>query len=512
MARARPLDHTEGRVSDSEPSPTRAPTPKPRPRRPKPRSRGTALQQVIDLVPMIVFAKDWDGNFLLANQALATAYGTTVAEILRTWHGDLDVPPGQLSRMIDEDRAVMSGGVKREIPRRVLRDASGRERILHVTKVPFTHDGVLAVLGVARDITESVLAEERFTLAIEAAPAGMMITDAKGTIELVNREVERMFGYGRRELLGKPSSLLVPERLRDRHLKLRQTFLDGRRRHEAVRGRDLHGRRKDGSEFPVELSMNTVRTPRGQRILSAISDVTERLRHRDEIHRLNQDMEQRVIDRTRELARANERLRAEVAERQRAQEELMATKRSLEQANALLAEQALRDALTGLPNRRAFDTHLDAEVRRSSRTGAPMALLMIDVDHFKRLNDAHGHVRGDECLAEVGRAIGRCMRRPADFGARYGGEEFAAVLGDTDRDGAATVAETVRHEVEASVRTPDGEAVTVSVGVAIGTFDNQTPEARSPNDDAIALVAAADRALYTAKQSGRNRIEVILPG
>jgi diguanylate cyclase (GGDEF)-like protein len=163
---------------------------------------------------------------------------------------------------------------------------------------------------------------------------------------------------------------------------------------------------------------------------------------------------------------------------------------------------AFLDGLTGIANRRQFDEHLEREWRRLTRRSAPLSLLMIDIDHFKGLNDHYGHGYGDDCLRRVAGALADVARRSGDLPARYGGEEFAVVLPDTGTDGALTVAEKIRAAVEA-LRLPHVASrvaghVTVSVGVAGGI-----PRHRGTPRE---LVNAADRALYRAKSSGRNRI------
>ncbi len=176
----------------------------------------------------------------------------------------------------------------------------------------------------------------------------------------------------------------------------------------------------------------------------------------------------------------------------------------LHQANNHLQRMVMLDGLTGIGNRRAFDATLSKEFRRSARSQLPLALLMIDVDNFKKFNDLYGHPAGDACLKSIAEAINRELRRPADFVARYGGEEFAVILPDTNPAGAAAMAERIRNAVErlaiAHEANPASVA-TVSVGVA----------AAWPHADGSAdkeLLEAADAALYAAKTQGRNRIHL----
>lgn len=175
-------------------------------------------------------------------------------------------------------------------------------------------------------------------------------------------------------------------------------------------------------------------------------------------------------------------------------------------AEAHLRRQAAIDGLTGIANRRAFDEVLERECRRAARAMEPMALLLVDVDHFKAFNDHYGHLAGDQCLRAVAMALAGAVQRPGDLPARYGGEEFAVVLPGTELEGAASMAERLRTAILAlniaHAENSAGPSVTISVGVA-ALF----PPMASPAE----LIARADRALYDAKHQGRNRVAVAAP-
>ncbi|GGC68963.1 response regulator [Undibacterium terreum] len=181
-------------------------------------------------------------------------------------------------------------------------------------------------------------------------------------------------------------------------------------------------------------------------------------------------------------------------------DELLATQEKLLALNHELENIALHDALTGLANRRQFDIALSTEFKRAMRNGQSLALLMMDVDHFKRFNDLYGHPAGDQCLRQISEVIH--MHRPGDLSARYGGEEFAILLPNTDLSGAITVAEKLRLgvkdlKIEHSGNPPG--IVTISLGV----------EAWFPQPhgaDAAAFLQAADKALYAAKTTGRDKV------
>jgi len=212
----------------------------------------------------------------------------------------------------------------------------------------------------------------------------------------------------------------------------------------------------------------------------------------DRIVRQREHMEARVANRTQELKRANRALTG--------------LNKQLNEAVEQLEQLARTDELTGLLNRRAFLETLDFELRRSNRTGSPLSLLLLDVDHFKFYNDTHGHPAGDRLLSRVSNVFqGRL--RTIDRVARYGGEEFAVVLLDTGPGEAVCVGESLAAEVRCTdfvgaEESQPGGRITVSVGVATRPSRGCT---------AGELLEEADRALYLAKARGRNRVH-LLPG
>jgi diguanylate cyclase (GGDEF)-like protein len=165
------------------------------------------------------------------------------------------------------------------------------------------------------------------------------------------------------------------------------------------------------------------------------------------------------------------------------------------QAEDKLEELATTDSLTGLKNRRKFDAEIDNEWRRAARQMTPLALLMVDADHFKAYNDTYGHQAGDQVLVGIAICISDTVKRAGDCAARYGGEEFAVLLPGCTATDALKVAETIRLKV---MQWSDGpNANTVSIGVA-----SMVP---LPTMEWPQLVEAADKALYAAKAGGRNQ-------
>jgi diguanylate cyclase (GGDEF)-like protein len=181
------------------------------------------------------------------------------------------------------------------------------------------------------------------------------------------------------------------------------------------------------------------------------------------------------------------------------QSELLGAQEKLIEVNRSLELLALEDALTGLSNRRQFDLFILAEMGRARRAQTSLALLMIDVDHFKSYNDHYGHLAGDECLRKISALITENIKRPGDLAARYGGEEFTVVLPATDYVGAFLVAEKIRRAVQqAGIEHREGVDGMVTVSLGVCAYD---PASQTQPDD---LVGAADKALYVAKASGRN--------
>ncbi|GAB4261093.1 MAG: hypothetical protein Kow0092_10380 [Deferrisomatales bacterium] len=193
-------------------------------------------------------------------------------------------------------------------------------------------------------------------------------------------------------------------------------------------------------------------------------------------------------------------LSAQFEEAQQDLARLRAQVARVEQRTRELRDQSLRDGLTGLWNRRAYDDRVREEVARAERYGGPLSLALWDVDRFKDLNDTHGHRTGDAVLHALGNRILGLLRR-SDFLARYGGEEFAVILPNTDGAQALLAGRKICSAIaEAPVETAAGPlSVTVSVGVACVR----------PGDTPESLFERADRALYRAKEAGRNRVETL---
>jgi diguanylate cyclase (GGDEF)-like protein/PAS domain S-box-containing protein len=185
----------------------------------------------------------------------------------------------------------------------------------------------------------------------------------------------------------------------------------------------------------------------------------------------------------------------DITERKKTEQKLLDMQKKLETLS-------FEDGLTGAANRRMFDKNLPVEWDSACRTGQPLSLLLLDLDHFKQFNDLYGHLQGDDCLVKVARALKEIGHRPRDVVARYGGEEFVLLLPDTDEEGAARIANQCQQALAdlaiAHDGSPSSRLITASIGA--GT---QRPQ---PGSDPMAMVEAVDQLLYQAKKFGRNRI------
>jgi|SRR5579859_7536142 len=338
--------------------------------------------------------------------------------------------------------------------------SNGSYRFLLWTASLESETGLL--FAIARDTTELIEADQRFRLAIDASPVALIMVDQRGLIQLVNRETERLFGYSRDDLIGKPIEILVPANRHVQHERDRAEFFQHPSTRLVGAGRQLRAMRRDGILFPAEIGLNPAQFGDEIYVLSTVIDLT-----------LQKQAEERVI---------------RLAKR-------------LEGANARLAQLAVTDRLTNILNRRAFDEQLDKQIQLMSRVGRALSLLMIDVDHFKQYNDQFGHPAGDGVFKIIARLLLQ-NARATDVVARYGGEEFAVIMPDSNEAGALQMAERFRTAIHAH----PWEQVTLTVSMGISTILFRKGADRKQVNYSTQLVAEADRALYHSKHNGRDQV------
>jgi two-component system chemotaxis family response regulator WspR len=211
----------------------------------------------------------------------------------------------------------------------------------------------------------------------------------------------------------------------------------------------------------------------------------------------------KIPDQIELVARIRAHSRSYLAQKQRdeAFRRLRELQKQLEVSNRELQRISCQDGLTGIYNRRHFDTYLEHEWSRALRENAEISLILCDIDYFKPYNDHYGHQAGDECLRRVAQVFHDVLQRPGDLAARYGGEEFVVVLPKTDGEGAAVIADALRSRVDRLMLRHEHSKTTDHVTISLG-LATVRPNPRIHLTDLIEL---ADKALYQAKQSGRNR-------
>jgi diguanylate cyclase (GGDEF)-like protein/PAS domain S-box-containing protein len=418
--------------------------------------------------------------------------------------------------------------------------------------------------------------ERKFSALLEAAPDAMVIIDWHGHIQLINAQSEKLFGWPREELLGQSLAQLIPERFHARH----RGHVGGYLRHASSRpmgtGLELWAVRRDGSEFPVEISLSPLETDQGLLVSASIRDITARKRAEEALRAAEEqfrtafeeapigmvlaDLDGRLLQVNRAMCeitghseeqlaaatlatithpvdfeRDREELRRMVvgetskyrAERRfiRADGELVPVDLSIavvrnaagdahhflvqvdditerKRFEGQLQYLADHDALTGMFNRRRFEEELAREFARARRYGGAGALLAIDLDHFKYVNDSLGHSVGDELITRVG-GVFRQHLRATDIVSRLGGDEFTVILPGASRDEAVQVAENLLSALRTEGRIDYGggtrKRVTASIGIAM--FAGGATSAEE-------LVVDADIAMYDAKEAGRDRVQV----
>jgi two-component system, cell cycle response regulator len=275
------------------------------------------------------------------------------------------------------------------------------------------------------------------TAALEAAANPILISRRDGTIIWVNKAFEHLSGYSRDEALGQTTSLLKSgQQSPDFFKNMWETILAGQK----WRG-ELVNRRKDGSFYPEEMTITPVKNTAGEitHFIAIKLDITERKLAEEQIRQL-----------------------------------------------------ALTDPLTGLANYRRLLDALDSEIKRCDRSARSFAVLLLDLDGLKTINDAHGHQVGSRALGRVANIL-RTHCRAIDTAARYGGDEFVVILPETGREAARQVAQRISEESSKDAEKP---SISVSVGAAIFPQDGKTIDE---------LLAAADRALYCEKRSPNRR-------
>lgn len=398
-----------------------------------------------------------DGVLVYANAAWERMFGYSADEAVGRHHrdliADLDDPEWRPTVRLAQAALEQEGSWTGEAPNR-RQDGTKLRMSTHISRFEHPEHGMVFV-ALLTDVTEQreaseALAEakERFRLAFAEAPIGMAITNLEGCFRSVNQALCDITGYSEAALLKTSSAEITHPEDRDLSAEVLDDLLDGQIDTHQVEKRYLHA---SGHTVWVQLSATLLRDSRGEPIhyLAQVQDITERRRFHSQLKHM-----------------------------------------------------ADHDPLTGLLNRRAFERELDHHVSRVARYGVEGAVLVLDLDHFKYVNDTLGHTAGDDLIISVARGLTDRLR-DTDVLARLGGDEFAVLLPRADASEAIEVAEALVERMRQEAvpgRRGHGRRVTTSIGVAL--FENDRP----PNGEEI--LVHGDVAMYEAKEAGRDRFVV----
>lgn len=313
------------------------------------------------------------------------------------------------------------------------------------------------------------LHEKRERLILQGLFDAIITTNNKGIIQDFNNQAQRMFGYSPQEVIGKSINILMPEDYSKSHDAYMQNYTSTGMTKVMGKGRELLGKRKDGSLFPIEVALTEFQLDGTQMFIGTLRDITQKKEHEADLRAAQEELEQRVEQRTAELQEANEKLE----------------------------RVANFDNLTGLPNRFQFTTRFKQELSNARRHQHELALLYMDLDGFKQVNDSLGHEAGDILLQEVAVRLGK-VTREEDTLARIGGDEFTLIaININTPDDAIIIAEKIISNINQPLKLKGNM---IDIGISIGI-------SCSPKDgaDMDSLMRHADLAMYQAKQHGKNR-------
>jgi len=341
----------------------------------------------------------------------------------------------------------------------IVLDYKGQERCWRSIVSPIVNSTIekFRIIQTCVEITEKKILEKqlnismkRFEAVVNNAYDGIITIDEQQNVKLFNEAAQSMFGYSEQEIIGEPLTKLLPEKYQAKH----HGYVEGFKRSQ-VDSRPMQtraavqGLRKDGSEFAIEVTISKIRIADNVEFTAVIRDISEK----------NQLLEELILS-------------------------------------------SRRDPLTELYNRRYFTELLQSEITRSRRFKRGFSLLMLDIDHFKSINDRFGHACGDAALIAFSKTVTNSTRE-VDTRCRWGGEEFLVLLPEIPKETAMLVAEKIRKNVENLETIYEGDLIKLTVSIGLEYFSGDDIEISN-------MVNKVDQLLYKAKNTGRNKISTVI--
>jgi diguanylate cyclase (GGDEF)-like protein/PAS domain S-box-containing protein len=419
--------------------------------------------------PVYVFFKDKNIRTLRLSKNYEQMLGMPVDKAIGKTMDDL-FPSDLAKNMVADDLRILSEGRRVDI----IEELNGR--IYETTKFPIFIDGKADMLaGFTLDITDRKHAEialreseEKFRQLITSAPDAIFGIDKEGRIVFANEQSTEILGYSGEELIGKKVDLLVPLDWRSRHDASWTNFIAHSSTSHMGNQAEPIAIHKDGREIPVDIKLSYSNTISGMLVIAYMRDMTERKNTETQLRIANSQLETQM--------------------------------KQIQGLQLILREQAIRDPLTNLYNRRYLNETLQREFERIKREKSCLSIIIMDIDHFKNVNDALGHQVGDKFLVAITKILGKKARN-SDIICRYGGEEFLLVMPDTTTSTASHRAEEIRllcNETRLKYKEKTF-GVTLSFGIATYPSHGKDPDE---------VITKADEALYRSKKNGRNCVTI----
>src|ERR1700730_11874858 len=401
-----------------------------------------------------IFMLDLHGQILSWNAGAEKVKGYKAEEIIGH-NFSCFFPPEEIKQGRPDEllRLTAISGRQKEQGMRVRKDGS---RFL--SNITFTalrdRDGNLQGFSeFSQDLSESKESGAKYRGLLEAAPDAMVVVNQSGEIVLLNVQAEKQFGYRRDELVGQKVKNIIPEGFAER------LIADGTRTaadalaQQIGTGIELQGRRKDGSEFPIEIMLSPLESPEGVLITAAIRDITQRKKSEEQLVELSHSVQ--------------------------------------------------HDFLTNLPNRVLLTDRLNQAIAFAQRQGTQFAVLFVDLDHFKAINDSLGHEVGDKLLQSVAGRLIASVRR-SDTVSRQGGDEFVVLLSHVEQAEDAAFSARKILEALSAPHQIDNTDLNINVSIGVSTYPGD-------GQDAPSLMNSADTAMYDAKEHWRNNYQFFRP-